>query len=214
MAWNGGGSASSKRVRNGKKVHGGEDFLRLLRDSHIFASAICEILDVKLLQEVSPCALTPSQFQILKLMSNNGHHQVGEVAGFLGVSAPAATKNIDKLERLGLMVRSPSKGDRRATLLSVSRKGRRLVQKYEELRAVRLAPVMEAFKPSEIEALTGLLQRFSVSLLSHEPIGKRFCLRCAGYIEDDCPIRQVHGGCRYQEILGTRHGSSGTAEEA
>lgn len=204
MPWNGGGCSSGKRARGGKKVPGRDVFLRLLRDSHIFASAICEILDVKLLREISQCSLTTSQFQILKLMSFNGHHQIGEVAGFLGVSPPAATKNIDKLERLGLMSRSPSKGDRRATLLSVSRKGRRLVQKYEDLRVTRFAPVVETFKPEEIDALTTLLERFSISLLSHEPIGERFCLRCAGYIEDDCPIRQVHGGCRYQEIRNSR----------
>ncbi len=204
MPWNGGGCGPKKRVGRSEKAREGDDFLRLLRDSHIFASAICEILDVKLLREVSPCPLTPSQFQILKLMSFNGHHQIGEVAGFLGVSPPAATKNIDKLERLGLMSRSPSKGDRRATLLSVSRKGRRLVQKYEDLRVARFAPVVETFKPAEIDALTTLLERFSISLLSHEPIGEKFCLRCAGYIEDDCPIRQVRGGCRYQEMRNSR----------
>ncbi len=54
-------------------------------------------------------------------MTLNGRHQAGELAEFLGVSAPAATKNIDKLERFGLVVRSPSKGDRRATQLSASR---------------------------------------------------------------------------------------------
>lgn len=203
MPWDKTGSGSKKGPQGGKRSCGEEEFLRLVRDSHIFASVVCEILDVELLREASPSPLTPSQFQIVKLMSFDGHHQVGEIAGFLGVSPPAATKNIDKLERLGLVTRSPSKGDRRATLLSVSRKGRRLVRRYEDLRAARLTPVMEAFKPAEIARLIELLERFSVSLLSQEPQGDRFCLRCAGYIEDDCPIRQVHGGCRYQRILGT-----------
>lgn len=178
--------------------------MRLLRNSHIFAAAIHEILDVKLLREVSPEPLTPSQFQVLKLMSFDGEHQVGEVASFLGVSPPAATKNIDKLERLGLVTRTPSKGDRRATLLSVSRKGRRLVQKYDERRAARLAPVVHGFKPAEIEQFSRLLERFSVSLLTQERSGDRFCLRCAGYIEDDCPVSQVHGGCRYQKVRRRR----------
>lgn len=203
MAWDGGSGNGRQDLASGKDVENGV-FLRLLRDSHIFASAIREILDVKLLREVSPASLTPAQFQVLKLMSLNGNHQVGEVAGFLGVSPPAATKNIDKLERLGLVVRTPSKGDRRATLLSVSRKGRRLVRKYDDLRVVRLLPVLAGFSSEEIEQFTRLLERFSLSLLSQEMLGDRFCLRCAGYIEDDCPVKQVHGGCRYQKIREAR----------
>ncbi|MBU0640872.1 MAG: MarR family transcriptional regulator [Planctomycetes bacterium] len=198
-------------MHGSRRASSGAGFLRFLRDSHIFAAAIHEILDVKLLQEVSPCPLTPSQLHILKLMSLNGHHQVGQVADLLGVSPPAATKNIDKLERLGLVVREPSKGDRRATLLSVSRRGRRLVQKYEELRAARLTPVLEDFRAEEIEQFTRLLERFSVSLLSQEMSGAGFCLRCAGYIEDDCPVGQVHGGCRYQHVHDARQ-SEGLAE--
>jgi DNA-binding MarR family transcriptional regulator len=176
------------------------DALRLVRYSHIFASAVREVLELKLLRAVCPTPLTLSQFQLLKLMSANGHHQVGEVADFLGVSPPAATKNIDKLERLGLVVRSPSKGDRRATLLTVSPKGRRLVRKYEEAKTARLSPVLERFEPEEIEQFSRLLERFSVSLLGMEPSGPGFCLRCAAYVEEGCPVGQVRGGCPYEKI--------------
>jgi DNA-binding MarR family transcriptional regulator len=179
------------------------DALRLVRYSHIFASAVREVLELKLLRDVSPTPLTLSQFQLLKLMSADGHHQVGEVADFLGVSPPAATKNIDKLERLGLVVRSPSKGDRRATLLSVSPKGRRLVRKYEEAKTARLSPVLERFQPEEIEQFSRLLERFSVSLLDVEPSGPSFCLRCAAYVEEGCPVGQIFGGCPYEKIRGT-----------
>lgn len=204
---------SRKGLRGGKKADGGGRFLRLVRDSHIFASAIHEVLDVKLLREATPFPLTPSQFQVLKLMSFNGHHQVGEVADFLGVSPPAATKNIDKLERLGLVTRTPSKGDRRATLLAVSRKGRRLVRKYEELKAARLTPVVAGFKATEVEQFTELLERFSISLLAQEPSGGGFCLRCAGYIEADCPVGKVRGVCRYRKVRGAHLAEDPSAAE-
>jgi DNA-binding MarR family transcriptional regulator len=180
-----------------QKVRGGEDFYRLVRYSHIFASAVREILELKLIKEVSPLPLSLSQFHLLKIMSVNGRHQVGELAEFLGVSPPAATKNIDKLERLKLVVRTPSKGDRRATLLSASTKGRNLVKKYEELKAARLTPVLDDFKPKEIEQLSELLEKFSVSLLKIEEPVEGFCLRCAAYIVDDCMVGLVCGGCPY-----------------
>jgi DNA-binding MarR family transcriptional regulator len=133
-------------------------------------------------------------------MHLNGRHQVGEVADFLGVSPPAATKNIDKLEALGLLVRTPSAGDRRARLLSVSPKGRRLVRRYEQLREERLAPVLAKFHPEELERFASLLERFSLSLLEKEVAGDEdgVCLRCAAYIQSGCPVGQLRGGCPYQ----------------
>ena len=139
-------------------IQAGRDVFRLLRYTHIFASAVREILELKLLREISPLPLTLSQFHLLKLMTVNGQHQMGQLADFLGVSPPAATKNIDKLERLKLVVRNPSKGDRRATLLSVSPKGRRLVRKYEELKTARLSPVLERAIASHPKIDGGFLQ--------------------------------------------------------
>jgi len=180
------------------------DFVKLLRHSHIFSSAVRDILETQMLQEVSPFPLSLSQFHILKLMSINGDHQVGEVADFLGVSAPAATKNIDKLERLGLVVRKPNKDDRRATLLSVSPLGRKLVMSYEELKAARLYPALEEFDEEEIEAFAELLMRFSLALFKLENPGSAFCLRCSAYLQDGCPVGEARGGCPYEEICDAR----------
>lgn len=178
----------------------------LLRQSHIFASVVREILEVKLIREVSPVPLTLSQFHLLKLMFLNGEHQVGEVADFLGVSSPAATKNIDKLEALGLVVRTPSKGDRRATLLSVSSKGHRLVKRYEELTSARLARVLAKFRPEELDELCRLLERFSLSLLEKELAagGNGVCLRCDAYVQSGCPVGRLRGGCPYEKARRAR----------
>ncbi|MCK4660624.1 MAG: MarR family transcriptional regulator [Phycisphaerae bacterium] len=164
------------------------------------------------MRDVSPSPLTFGQFHLLKLMSMNGHHQVGEVAGFLGVSPPAATKNIDKLERLGLIVRTASPGDRRATLLSASPQGRAVVRQYEENKAAHLSPVLENFCPEEVEQFSSLLERFSVSLLAIEQNGRGCCLRCAAYVERDCPVSRIRGGCPYQQARGAHTGKENADE--
>ncbi|UCC30932.1 MAG: MarR family transcriptional regulator [Phycisphaerales bacterium] len=207
-----GSRRAAKGFRQDARGDGAERHRRLLRYSHIFASVVREILEMKFLEEVSPYPLTLSQFHLLKVIGLNGDHQVGEVANVLGVSPPAATKNIDKLERLGLIVRSPSKGDRRATLLSPSPKGRRLVRKYEELKAQRLAPVLDEFTPRELDRLAGLLERFSVSMLDLEQPRHGFCLRCSAYIESACPVGRMRGGCPYQKVRGARVGEPTTGE--
>jgi len=203
---------SATGSRGGAGARGEAEFHHLVRCVHIFASAVREVLETKLLREVTPFPLTISQFHLLKLMSFDGRHQVGEVADFLGVTPPAATKNVDKLEGLGLVVRHPSKGDRRATLLSVSPKGRRLVRKYERLKATRLSPVLEDFRPRELEQLPRLLERFAVSLLAREPSEGEFCLRCAAYIDRGCPVGEIHGGCPYQKARGAQPGDGASAK--
>jgi DNA-binding MarR family transcriptional regulator len=182
-----------------------------VRQSHIFAAAVREVMETRLLREVSPVSLTLSQLHLLKLMCLNGAHQVGEVADFLGVSPPAATKNIDKLEALGLLSRIPSKGDRRATLLAVSPKGRGLVRRYERRKAARLAPVFEKFRPDEVDLLSRLLERFSLSLLEKELARERdgVCLRCDAYLQAGCLVGHLRGGCPYQTARRGRHAATG-----
>lgn len=180
---------------------------RFLRCSHIFSAAVREVMEEKYLAEVSPHYLTQPQFHLLKVIALEGKHQVRDVAEFLGVSSPAATKNIDKLERLGLVARTPSKGDRRATLLTVSPKGRRLVRRYEALKADRLSPVLTRFRPREIEEMSQRLERFSVLLFDMEKSGDRFCLRCAAYGEEDCPIGGILGNCPYRKIRSRDRGA-------
>ena len=177
---------------------------QLLRYIHIFSASVREILELRLLEEASPVSLTLSQFHFLRAITANGGHQVGEVAGLLGVSPPAATKSLNKLEGLGLVVRSPSKGDRRATLLSSSPKGRRLVRKYEGLQFSLLGRVLEQFSSEELDRMTRLLERFSISLLDTEQAGNGSCLRCGAYIEESCRVGETRGGCPYQQACGSR----------
>ena len=178
----------------------GEDLYQLLRYSHIFASTVTEILETRLIKEASPHPITNSQFNMLKVMALNGQHQVGELAEFLGVSPPSATRNIDKLERLGLVIREGHKGDRRVTLLSASPKGRELVRRYEAIKQDRVAPVAEIFEPEELREFSRMLRRFSVTLLSQEETKRGVCVRCNAYIETNCPVGHVRGGCPYEEL--------------
>ena len=182
----------------GEKTNG--ELHTFLRYSHIFSSLVREILEEKILDEVSPAPLSLSQFHLLKLISLNGKHQVGEVADFLGVSPPAATKNIDKLERLGLVSRQPSPGDRRATLLLSSPRGRRLVRKYEATKEERLTPVLDGFSTEELQQLARLMERFSLRLLNSEGAEDGLCFRCSAYYEENCPVNHLHDQCPYQRL--------------
>jgi DNA-binding MarR family transcriptional regulator len=188
--------------RDGVRAGGDVTLLGLLRQTHIFASTVREVLEVKLLREVSEAPLSLPQLQLIKLMVRDGQHQATEVAHFLGVSPPAATKNVDKLVGLGLVRRERSTGDRRATLLSASPAGRRLVEEYERRKELLVRPVLERFRPEELAQLTSLLERFAISLLERETPEAGFCARCCGYVEAGCPVDWLLGDCAFRKLRG------------
>ena len=190
-------SQSSTRVPDG---NGREEVFRLLRYSHIFASVVREFLELQLLHEISDEDLSLSQLHLLKLITLDGEHQMGQVAEFLGISPPAATKNIDKMERLGLVSRIPSTGDRRATLLQPSRQGRKLVSRYEALKEDRLAPVLEGFNKKELKQMADLLERFSLRLIHAQEPMSQICLRCSAYYDEHCPVPHLQNGCPYKQV--------------
>jgi DNA-binding MarR family transcriptional regulator len=182
------------------------DYIRLLRFSHIFSAVVREVLEAHLLREVCPFPLNPTQFHLLKLMAQDGEHHVGEIAEVLGVSTPAATKNIDKLERHGLVSRAQAPDDRRSTVLTVSPLGRRIVVRFEELTAARLYPVLERFDEEDLTTFTDVLERFALSILELDPENSRACLRCAAYLSSDCSVGEARGGCPFIKDRDTVHG--------
>jgi DNA-binding MarR family transcriptional regulator len=190
-------SRSSTRVSDG---NGRDEVFRLLRFSHIFASVVREFLEVQLLHEVSDEDLSLSQYHLLKLITLDGEHQMGQVAEFLGISPPAATKNIDKMERLGLVSRIPSTGDRRATLLEPSVQGRQLVSRFETLKESRLAPVLDSFSQKELKQMADLLERFSLRLIHAQEPMSQICLRCSAYYDENCPVPHLQDGCPYRKV--------------
>ena len=203
----------SQTSRSQAKKHSGgaatrEDakFRRILRSSHIFSSVVRDILDGDLVRAVSPEPLTLAQFRLLKLIALDGDPQVGEVASSLGISAAAACKNLDTLERLGLVARGGSPIDRRATILSASDAGRRVVRDYEELTGKRMAAVLEAVCAERLDDFCDLLEKVSLELLSEEDAADETCLRCAGYYDRHCPLRELDRSCPSNLERGSRGG--------
>jgi DNA-binding MarR family transcriptional regulator len=202
------------RPTNGPYGYGRGDVYSLIRHAHIFSSAVRETLETKLLGEIGANDISLPQFHLLKLIALNGTHQIGEVADFLGVTPPAATKAIDKLEGMGLVSRSPSKDDRRATLLSSSKRGRDLVHRYETVKQERLRPVLDQFSKSELFQFVGMLERFSMELIRTEGESEGLCLRCSAYFDRHCPVQHLHDGCPYQNIIADKPRGAAKSQEA
>jgi DNA-binding MarR family transcriptional regulator len=181
-------------------VGDGSQLARFLRYGQIFSAAVHELVGARCLADVFRHKLTLPQLHLLKAISHDGQHRVSDVAAFLGVSSPAATKCVDKLERLGLVARAQSPTDRRATLVAASERAQTLVREYERVKRNRLEPILSGFEGNEVDQLIDLLERFAVEFYSRERPESDTCLWCGAYFDDDCAIASVRGGCPCQEF--------------
>ena len=178
-----------------------DDFYRFLRSGHVLRSLLREFLEEGFLHRVCRPRLTRSQFCFLKLITANTDLQVGELARCLGVSPAASSKNLDRLEKLGLVGREASDKDRRAILLKATRVGERLVHKYERHKAAHLAPVIDSLGPEKTELLCALLEEVCGEMLARAAIPRETCLRCAGYYRPNCLFEKFQGQCALRPRL-------------
>jgi DNA-binding MarR family transcriptional regulator len=172
----------------------------LLGSVHVFSSAMREVLEEKLLRETARGRLTFSRLKLLKLVAFTDSHTIGEVAAFLGVSNTAASKAVDKLVRRRLLRRTEGHADRRASELSLTGEGRRLLSAYEAARDQKLTEIFSACVPEQLCGAAATLDRLSANLVDHTANPQELCFQCGIYYREKCLLRElIRRTCFYQK---------------
>ncbi len=169
-------------------VHTAHD---LLGSANVFASAVEEVLEIRLLEEVAGSHLTFSQFRLLKLVAFAGAHTINDVGHFLGVTNAAASKAVHKLVRRRLLRRREGRPDRREICLSLTKSGKRLLAAYEHRKALKLAEIFRGFTADELRRTANLLDRLSAGLVDHHSEPGKVCLQCGIYFRNQCLLRKL-----------------------
>ncbi len=179
-----------------------------LGSAQVFASAITQVVEQKLLRQVAGEGLTLSQFKLLKLVAETDAHSIGAVASFLGVSNAAASKAVDKLVRRDLLLRTEGEADRRAIQLSLTATSRRLLAAYTAAKNRKLARIFRAFAPQALFRTTQVLDRLSAGIVDHRADPKELCLQCGIYFRKNCPLRRLVGRQCFYELRRGREPAS------
>lgn len=188
------------------RAHTAELVNDFLGSTHVFASAVSDVIEKKLLREVAGNQLTFSQFKLLKLVALTDAQTIGDVAVFLGVSNAAASKAVDKLVRRKLLLRTEGIADRRAIQLSLTEASRRLLAAYDSTKDRKLAKIFGEFAPAELRRAAELLDRLSAGIVDHTAKPEEICLQCGIYFRDKCLVRQlVRRNCFYHQHIGHRN---------
>src|SRR6185503_6751095 len=107
----------------------------------------------ELRKETEQLGITARQATLLWLVKRSPGMSLAELASEEGISAPALSGHVDRLERAGLLERVRSSDDRRRVGLTLTSEGERLMRRIRARRTTWLADRLKALEPTELEAI-------------------------------------------------------------
>lgn len=107
--------------------------------------------------------VTDVQYNVLVLIKYQGAETNGltqvELSRMLLVNRGNVTTLIDRMEKAGLVARTPVAEDRRCNLIQLTDKGRRMVDRVEAGYVAEVKRLTECLSEEEQQLLSGLLER-------------------------------------------------------
>jgi DNA-binding MarR family transcriptional regulator len=101
---------------------------------------------------------------VLASLAEDGSTRLTRLAASGGITQPAMTQLVGRLERDGLVVRLIDPDDGRGTLVDITDEGRALLARLRQTRREDLAELLKALSPDN-EATLGLAMRVAAPLL-------------------------------------------------
>jgi DNA-binding MarR family transcriptional regulator len=107
----------------------------------------------ELRKETEQLGVTARQATLLWLVKRSPGLSLAELAAEEGISPPALSGHVDRLERAGLIERVRSSEDRRRVGLRLTDDGARLLRRVRARRTTWLTERMGRLEPDELEAI-------------------------------------------------------------
>lgn len=107
----------------------------------------------ELRHETEQVGITARQATLLWLVKRSPGLSLVELASEEGISPPAMSGHVDRLERAGLLERVRATDDRRRVGLELTEEGARLLRNARTRRTTWLALRLRALEPAELESV-------------------------------------------------------------
>jgi DNA-binding MarR family transcriptional regulator len=109
--------------------------------------------------ELRETGLTHAQFDVLATLGNTSGFPMGELSKRTLIAKGTLTGVVDRLERRGLVARSPNPNDRRSLRVALTDDGQRLFEQIFPRHLRKLEKRFEGMPKEEIEELARCLAR-------------------------------------------------------
>jgi MarR family transcriptional regulator, 2-MHQ and catechol-resistance regulon repressor len=113
-------------------------------------------------QSIANTGLCLTDFVALEALLHKGPLTISEIQDKVRLASGSMTAAVDRLERLGLVVRKSSASDRRARVVGLTPQGKRLAASCFERHAQDLEALMSALSQKEKEQLYASLKKLGL----------------------------------------------------
>jgi DNA-binding MarR family transcriptional regulator len=110
-------------------------------------------LALELRRETEQVGITARQATLLWLVKRSPGLSLAELAAEEGISPPAMSGHVDRLERAGLLERVRATDDRRRVGLELTERGAKLLRSVRARRTTWLARRLQTLEPEKLEAV-------------------------------------------------------------
>jgi DNA-binding MarR family transcriptional regulator len=122
----------------------------------------------ELRREARAAGVSPEQVALLVAIKYSPGIGVRELAARERISPPALSNHVDRLERDGLVARTPSADDRRRVGLTLTDSGQRLLRRVRSRRTAWLSARLGELSPTELGAVEAAIEPLSRLLREDE----------------------------------------------
>lgn len=125
---------------------------------------------LRLLRRLAPVGdLSPTAASVVGRVLREGPRPLTELAHAEGVSQPAMTQLVTRLERDGLLLRSACETDRRVTLVAPTDAGRDVIAQRRATRAAALQSLLDRLDREDAAAIAAAVPAFARLIDTYRP---------------------------------------------
>jgi MarR family 2-MHQ and catechol resistance regulon transcriptional repressor len=121
-------------------------------------------------QSITNAGLCLTDFAALEALLHKGPLTISEIQDKVLLASGSMTAAIDRLEKRGLVVRQSTSRDRRARIVQLTHKGKRVAAAYFEKHARDLEDVMSVLSEKEKQQVYASLKK--LGLLAQQKLGR------------------------------------------
>ncbi len=143
-------------MSSGKKLSAAKLWIVLARCQRVLAQAVE--------RGIADLGLCLSDFMVLEALLHKGPLTISEIQSKVLLASGSMTAAVDRVESLGLVVRKTTAKDRRARLLELTPRGRRMIEHAFEEHAGHLEKLMSVLDADEKQRLYAGLKKLGLSV--------------------------------------------------
>tara|TARA_R110002110_G_scaffold406421_1_gene626532 strand:- start:381782 stop:382246 length:465 start_codon:yes stop_codon:yes gene_type:complete len=113
--------------------------------------------------------LSAQQWRVLRALIEQDERDASDISERCAILLPSLSRILQNLDRRGLISRKTCGADQRRSLITISKKGRRLVEKIAPVSEERYRDITERFGADNLDALHALLDQLIDSMEADDP---------------------------------------------